>query len=46
MLTYGDGVGNVDLHALLTQHKASGMTATLTAVQPGGCFGVLDLDEQ
>ena len=46
MMTYGDGVGNVDLHALLRQHKASGMTATLTAVQPGGRFGVLDLDEQ
>lgn len=45
MLTYGDGVGNVDLNALLEQHRASGKTVTLTGVQPGGRFGVLDLDE-
>ncbi len=44
MLTYGDGVGNVDLNALLKQHRVSGKTATLTGVQPGGRFGVLDLD--
>jgi len=45
MLTYGDGVSNVDLNALLNQHQASGKTVTLTGVQPGGRFGVLDLDE-
>lgn len=45
MLTYGDGVSDVDLNALIKQHKESGMTATLTAIQPGGRFGVLDLDE-
>lgn len=45
MMTYGDGVGNIDLKALLQQHKASGCTATLTAVQPSGRYGVLDLDE-
>lgn len=45
MLTYGDGLSTVDLNALLAQHKASGMIATLTAIQPGGRFGVLDLDE-
>lgn len=44
MLTYGDGVGNVDLKALLAQHQASGKTVTLTGVQPGGRFGALDLD--
>ena len=44
MLTYGDGVSNVDLHALLEQHQASGKIATLTGIQPGGRFGVLDLD--
>ena len=44
MLTYGDGVGNVDLNALLAQHQASGKAATLTGIQPGGRFGVLDLD--
>lgn len=46
MLTYGDGVGNVDLHALLRQHQASKMAATMTAIQPGGRFGVLEVDEQ
>ena len=45
MLTYGDGVSNVDLKALLAQHKASGKVVTLTGIQPGGRFGVLDLDE-
>ena len=45
MLTYGDGVSDVDLNALLAQHRASGKTVTLTGVQPGGRFGVLDLDE-
>lgn len=46
MLTYGDGVGDIDLRALLAQHAASGKTATLTGIQPGGRFGVLDLDGQ
>ena len=45
MLTYGDGVSDVDLNALLAQHRASGKTATLTGIQPGGRFGVLDVDE-
>lgn len=44
MLTYGDGVSNVDLNVLLAQHRASGKTVTLTGIQPGGRFGVLDLD--
>lgn len=46
MLTYGDGVGNVDLNALLTQHQNSGQTVTLTGIQPGGRFGVLDVEGQ
>lgn len=45
LLTYGDGVSDVDLNALLAQHRASGKTVTLTGIQPGGRFGVLDLDE-
>lgn len=45
MLTYGDGVGNVDFKALLDTHKASGNIVTLTAVQPSGRYGVLDLDD-
>ena len=43
MLTYGDGVSDVDLDALLRQHQESGKTVTLTGIQPGGRFGVLDL---
>ena len=45
MLTYGDGVSDVDLNALLRQHRHSGKVVTLTGIQPGGRFGVLDLDE-
>ena len=44
MLTYGDGVSNVDLNALLEQHRSSGKATTMTAIQPGGRFGVLDLE--
>jgi len=46
MLTYGDGVGNVNLSTLLEQHRASGKVVTLTGIQPGGRFGVLDLEGQ
>lgn len=45
MMTYGDGVGNVDLNALLAAHYATDAITTLTAIQPGSRFGVLDLDE-
>lgn len=44
MLTYGDGVSDVDFHELVRYHAGHGKTATLTAVQPGGRFGLLDLD--
>lgn len=44
MLTYGDGVSDVDLEQLFAFHKACGRIATLTAVQPGGRFGVLQID--
>ncbi len=45
MLTYGDGVSDVDLNALLASHESSGAVATMTAIQPGGRFGVLELDD-
>jgi glucose-1-phosphate cytidylyltransferase len=45
MLTYGDGVADIDIPALLREHEKSGLLATITAIQPGGRFGVLDLDE-
>ena len=44
MLTYGDGVGNVDIHALLKFHKSHKKYATVTSVQPSGRFGALNLD--
>ncbi|MBN2653101.1 MAG: glucose-1-phosphate cytidylyltransferase [Spirochaetales bacterium] len=43
-MTYGDGVGDVDLEALLKFHKESGKIATMTAVQPSGRFGALNID--
>ncbi|NOX21537.1 MAG: glucose-1-phosphate cytidylyltransferase [Actinobacteria bacterium] len=45
MLTYGDGVGDVDLAALLEFHIASGRLATVTAVHPPARFGVLAIDD-
>ncbi len=43
MLTYGDGVCNVPLDRLLEFHEHRSKTVTLTAIQPGGRFGVLDI---
>ncbi len=43
-LTYGDGVSDVDLRALLAFHKAEKRACTVTAVVPPGRFGVLGLD--
>ena len=43
MLTYGDGVADIDIAALLDFHRRHGKAATVTAVQPPGRFGVLDL---
>ena len=43
MLTYGDGVADVDLDALVERHAKSGKLVTLTAVRPEGRFGVLDI---
>jgi glucose-1-phosphate cytidylyltransferase len=42
-LTYGDGVSDVDLAALLAFHKAHGKDATITAVAPPGRFGALEI---
>ncbi|MFL6520513.1 MAG: glucose-1-phosphate cytidylyltransferase [Chthoniobacterales bacterium] len=43
-LTYGDGVADVDISKLVEFHKKEGKLATVTAVQPPGRFGVLELD--
>ena len=45
MLTYGDGVCDVDIDKLLEFHKKHGKIATITAVQPGGRFGALGIKE-
>lgn len=45
MLTYGDGVSDVDLIKLLAFHQINGKKATLTAIQPGGRFGSLEIDD-
>jgi len=43
MLTYGDGVANVNIAELLAYHTAHGKQATVTSIQPAGRFGALDL---
>ncbi len=45
LMTYGDGVGNIDIQELLKFHKKHKKYATLTSVQPSGRFGALNLDE-
>jgi len=42
--TYGDGVADVDINALVAHHRAQGKQATLTAVQPPGRYGAIGLD--
>jgi glucose-1-phosphate cytidylyltransferase len=46
MLTYGDGVADIDLNKLLAFHKSHGKMVTVTAVRPGARFGELELDGQ
>lgn len=46
MVTYGDGVGNVDISALVKFHKAHGRLATVTAVRPPSRFGALQIEDQ
>ena len=43
LLTYGDGVADVNIKELISQHESSGNLATLTAVQPPARFGALNL---
>lgn len=45
-LTYGDGVSDVNIKALLEYHKANKGIVTLTAFKPVGRFGILDLDDK
>ena len=45
LMTYGDGVSDIDLRALIEQHNESDSIVTLSAIQPGGRFGVLDITD-
>ena len=45
MLTYGDGVSDINLTKLLEFHKGHGKALTMTAVQPEGRFGAMEIDE-
>lgn len=45
MVTYGDGLGDIDIGALIAKHKASGKLATVTAVRPPARFGALILND-
>ncbi len=44
MLTYGDGVADIDIGELLTFHKSHGKAITMTSVQPEGRFGALNVE--
>ena len=45
LVTYGDGVADVDIGALLAFHRSHGRAATVTTVRPWSRFGILGLDE-
>ena len=45
LLTYGDGVGDINIKAGIEQHKRNGKICTITAVHPPGRFGELGLDK-
>ncbi|MDB4497812.1 glucose-1-phosphate cytidylyltransferase [Gammaproteobacteria bacterium] len=45
LLTYGDGVGDVDIQATLDAHKKAGKLLSMTAFQPSGKLGVLDIQD-
>jgi len=45
MLTYGDGVANINIEALLSFHKSHNAAMTVTSAQPDGRFGALVIDE-
>jgi glucose-1-phosphate cytidylyltransferase len=45
MLTYGDGVANIDIKKLVGFHKTHGKSMTMTSAQPDGRFGALDIDK-
>lgn len=46
MLTYGDGVADIDIEALISFHHFHGKAMTMTSAQPDGRFGALDLTDE
>jgi glucose-1-phosphate cytidylyltransferase len=46
MLTYGDGLADIDVKALLDYHKSHGRCATLTAVHPVSRYGMIEIDNK
>ena len=46
MLTYGDGVADIDIKKLVEFHKSHGKAMTMTSAQPEGRFGALNIDEK
>jgi glucose-1-phosphate cytidylyltransferase len=46
LLTYGDGLSNVNIKELIKHHKLNKKSATMTVVQPQGRFGVVDFDKK
>ncbi len=46
MLTYGDGVGDINVRELVDSHKKSGKLATVTTTQPSGKFGAINLSAE
>lgn len=45
LFTYGDGVSDVNINRLIEYHREKRVTATMTAIQPGGRFGVLNIND-
>jgi glucose-1-phosphate cytidylyltransferase len=45
MLTYGDGLADVNLHELIEFHHSHGKIATMTSIQPAGRFGLLGMED-
>ena len=45
MLTYGDGLSNIDMNAQLAFHRSHGKTITMAAVQPDGRFGTFEAED-
>lgn len=44
LLTYGDGISNIDIRALVAFHEAEGVEATVTSIQPAGRFGSIQIE--